>query len=275
MIDRLTEMSDGYDGGQVMESPEITRAECRERARLLRVRSYDVALDLTRAQTFGSVSVVRFDCAEPGAASHADLVAAAVHEITLNGARLDPATAWSGGRIALPALAARNELRVVADGAYTRSGTGMHRSADADDGGTYVYGKLAQAYARTAYACFDQPDLKAEFTFHVVAPPPWTVLSNAPPAGPPAPAGGGRAVWDFLPTTPLPTFTTTVVAGDYHLVTASHVTPAGQRIPLELACRAGMAAHLDAEGLFERAGQGLDFYTGRFAVGYGCCPGPD
>ena len=146
-----------------------------------------------------------------------------------------------------------------------------HRDAPVgrgDDGGTYVYGKLAQAYARSAYACFDQPDLKAEFTFHVIAPARWTVLSNAPAAGPPAPAGDGRAVWDFLPTTRLPTFTTTVVAGDYHLVTASHVTPGGQRIPLELACRAGLAAHLDADALFELAGQGLDFYTGLFSVDY-------
>jgi aminopeptidase N len=252
-----------------MASAEITRAECRERARLLRVRSYDVALDLTRGdQVFGSVSVVRFDCAEPGAASHADLVARAVHEITLNGARLDPAAAWSGGRIALPALAPRNELRVVADCRYTGSGTGMHRSAGCDDGGTYIYGKLAQAYARTAYACFDQPDLKAEFTFHVIAPAQWTVLSNAPAAGRPSPVGDGGAVWDFLPTTRLPAFTTTVVAGDYHLVTASHLTPGGQRIPLELACRAGMAAHLDAGALFELAGRGLDFYAGLLGVDY-------
>ena len=145
-------------------SAEITRAECRQRARLLGVRSYDVVLDLTRdEEVFGSVSVVRFDCAEPGAASHADLVADAVHEITLNGGRLDPAAVWSGGRIALPALAARNELRVVADCRYTGSGTGMHRSAGGDDGGTYIYGKLAQAYARTAYACFDQPDLTQQW----------------------------------------------------------------------------------------------------------------
>jgi len=251
-----------------MASAEITRAECWERARLLRVRSYDVGLDLTRQESFGSVSVIRFDCAEPGAASHVDLVAQAVHEIRLNGAWLDPEVAWSGGRIALPALAAHNELRVVADCEYTGSGTGMHRSADCDDGGTYIYGKLAQAYARTAYACFDQPDLKAEFTFQVIAPAHWTVLSNAPAARPPSPAGDDRAVWDFLPTTRLPTFTTTVVAGDYHLVTASHVTPGGQRIPLELACRAGMAAHLDAGALFELTGQGLDFYTGLFGVDY-------
>jgi len=50
-----------------METAEITRAECRERARLLRVRSYDAVLDLTREESFGSVSVTRFDCAEPGA----------------------------------------------------------------------------------------------------------------------------------------------------------------------------------------------------------------
>ena len=251
-----------------MAGAEITRAECQERARLLRVRSYDVVLDLTGEESFGSVSVIRFDCAEPGAASHADLVARAVHEIRLNGVRLDPAVTWSGGRIALPALAAHNELRVVADCVYTGSGTGMHRSAGCDDGGTYIYGKLAQAYARTAYACFDQPDLKAEFTFRVVAPAHWTVLSNAPAAGPPSPAGEGRAVWSFQTTTRLPTFTTTVVAGDYHLVTASHDTPGGQRIPLELACRAGLAAHLDAGALFELARQGLDFYTGLFGMEY-------
>ena len=90
--------------------------------------------------------------------------------------------------ITLPALAAHNELRVVADCAYTDSGTGMHRSADAASGAVWIYGKFAPAYARTAYACFDQPDLKAEFTFRVTAPAHWTVLSNQPADGSPVPA---------------------------------------------------------------------------------------
>ena len=79
----------------------------------------------------------------------------------------------------------------MADCAYTGSGTGMHRSAGCDDGGTYIYGKLAQAYARTAYACFDQPDLKAEFTFRVIAPAQWTVLSNSPGRWAAVPGRGG------------------------------------------------------------------------------------
>ncbi len=43
-----------------MPPAEITRAETGQRARLLRVRPYDVALDLTRgAETFCSVSLRR------------------------------------------------------------------------------------------------------------------------------------------------------------------------------------------------------------------------
>jgi aminopeptidase N len=243
-----------------MPAAEITRAETRRRARLLRVQSYEIALDLRRgAEVFGSVSVIRFDCAEAGAASYADLEAEAVREITLNGVRLDPAVVCTAdGRITLPGLAARNELRVVADCAYTGSGTGMHR-ANEPDGGVYIYGKLAQAYARTAYACFDQPDLKAEFTFAVTVPGHWTVMSNSPARE--TSVEDGHATWHFETTPRLPTFTTTVVAGDYHVVTASHITPGGQRIPLELACRKGLARYLDEEALLETTRQGLDFYT--------------
>jgi aminopeptidase N len=147
-----------------MPDTEITRAVTRERARLPLVRSYDVDFDFTRGpRTFGSVSLIRFDCHEPGSTTHADLIAASVHSITLNGVPLDPATTWADGCILLPGLAASNELRIIADYAYTSSGTGMHR-ADSADGSVHIYAKLAQAYARTAYACFDQPDLKAVFT---------------------------------------------------------------------------------------------------------------
>ena len=114
-----------------MQIAEITRAETGERARLLTVDSYDVTLDLTRgSEVFGSTSVIRFGCAEPGAASYVDLVGNSVHEITLNGVPIDPAGAWVNGRIALAGLAARNELTVVADCQYSHDGTGLHRAMD-------------------------------------------------------------------------------------------------------------------------------------------------
>jgi aminopeptidase N len=102
-----------------MPAAEITRSETQERARLLRVDAYDVALDLTRgSKVFGSVSVIRFGCTEPGADSYVDLIAAAVRQITLNGTAIDPAAAYADGRIALSGLADRKELRVIADCAY-------------------------------------------------------------------------------------------------------------------------------------------------------------
>jgi len=250
-----------------MPDAEITRAETRERARVIRVRSSEIDWDFTRGTaTFGSVSRIRFDCREPGAATHADLIAAGVREITLNGVPLDPADAWANGRITLPGLAARNELRVAADCAYTSSGTGMHRT-DSADGSVHVYAKLAQAYARTAYACFDQPDLKAAFTFQVTVPAHWAVLSNQPQAPGERTVAASRTV-RFLPTPPLPAFTTTVVAGDYHVARAGHTTPDGQVIPLELACRASLAGRLDTEALFGLTARGLDFYTGWLGAPY-------
>jgi aminopeptidase N len=242
-----------------MPVAEITRAETARRASLVRVRSYDIELDFTRGEeVFGSVSVIRFGCAEPGSPTYVDLVAETVREITLNGVPLDPDAAYRDGRVTLASTEADNVLTVKADCAYTHSGTGMHRSADSADGRVYVYGKFTPAYARTAYACFEQPDLKAPFTFTVTAPAHWTILSNQDPDT--ERSRRNARIVRFRPTVPLPTFATTVVAGDYHVVTSAHVTPDGREIPLMLACRASLAEYLDSGAVFTLTGQGLDYY---------------
>ncbi len=250
-----------------MQIAEITRHETSRRAGLLHVDSYDVHLDLTRGdKVFRSVSVVTFDCSEPGAASYADLVAETVHEITLNGTAIDPDTACADGRIGLPDLAAHNELRVVADCAYTFDAKGMHRATDSADGRVYCYTNFEPADARRVYANFEQPDLKAAFTFHVTAPSHWTVLSNQPTPEPELVddmAGADAATWHFPATPRISTYLTAVVAGDYHLVTSTH-TSHGQVIPLGLACRQSLAPYLEAEDMFAVTGQGLDYYTGLF-----------
>jgi aminopeptidase N len=247
-----------------MAIAEITKTESGQRARLLRVRSYDVVLDLTRgANEFGSVAVITFDCAEPGASSYADLIASTVHEITLNGVALDPARACADGRIALPDLAASNELRVVADFGYTGDGSALHRSTDSADGRVYCFTQLFPADARRVFGCFDQPDLKAEFGIAVAAPADWVVLSNMP-APLAEPAGDGTAVWRFEPTPRISTYLVAVVAGEYHLVTRSHTTPAGQDVPLGVVCRQSLAPHLEADDMLDITGQGLDYYTELF-----------
>jgi len=251
-----------------MQIAEITRRETSERSALLAVESYTVHLDLTRGdKVFGSTSVIVFDCAQPGAATYADLIAETVHEITLNGVSIDPAAACAGGRIALSGLAARNELRVVAECGYAADAKGMHRAVDSADGNVYCYTNCEPADARQVFANFEQPDLKAEFTFRVTAPAHWVVLSNQPALAP-EPVGDGVAAWQFPPTPRISTYLTAVVAGEYHIVRDTHTTPDGQDIELGLACRASLAPYLQAADMITITRQGLDYYTRLFSSPY-------
>jgi aminopeptidase N len=241
----------------------LTRDEARERARLLDVHSYRVDLDLTGGETtFTSVTTVAFGCARPGASSYIDLTAPAVHEIVLNDAVV-PLSAHDGDRITLTGLRAENELRVVADCAYSRSGEGLHRFADPADGAVYLYSDLETFDAHRVYACFDQPDLKATFELAVTAPSGWQVVSNMAAGSDPEPAGGGAARWHFLPSPVMSTYITAVAAGPYHVARDEY-----DGIPLGVYCRQSLAPYLDAAEIFEVTRQGFGFFHGAFGMRY-------
>ena len=59
---------------------------------------------------------------------------------------------------------------VEADCRYSRTGEGLHRFVDPADEATYLYTQFEPADARRVFANFEQPDLKAAFTFAVIAP---------------------------------------------------------------------------------------------------------
>lgn len=109
-----------------MPGTNLTREEAQRRAALLTVDAYEIDLDLSGAQeggTYRSETSVRFECAEEGAETFVDLVAPAVHEVVLNGRHLDVASVFRDSRITLKHLKrGANELRVVADCAYTNTG---------------------------------------------------------------------------------------------------------------------------------------------------------
>ena len=182
-----------------MPAQNLTRTEARERAAVVAVDSYDVTLDLTTGpETFASTTVVRFRATE-GASTFLDLIAPTVHEVVLNGVALDPAQVFADSRIALTGLAAENQVKVVADGAYMTTGEGLHRFVDPVDHEVYLYSQFEVADSRRVFAVFEQPDLKAAFTFTDTAPEHWTVVSNSPTPEP-TPAGEGTATWAFAPT---------------------------------------------------------------------------
>lgn len=248
-----------------MPGTNLTREEAQQRAKLLTVDSYEVDLDLSGAQeggTYRSVTTVRFDSAETGAESFIDLVAPAVHEVTLNGDPLDPAEVFKDSRIALPGLLqGRNVVRVVADCAYTNTGEGLHRFVDPVDQQAYLYTQFEVPDARRVFASFEQPDLKATFQFTVKAPNGWTVISNSPTPEP------KDDVWVFEPTPRISTYITALIVGPYHSVHSVYEKD-GQTVPLGIYCRPSLAEFLDSDAIFEVTRQGFDWFQEKFDYAY-------
>jgi aminopeptidase N len=246
-----------------MESlPSLTRNEAVERAALIAVQRYDIEVDLTdlvEGADFRAVTTIRFSCREPGASTFVD-AALTVVSATLNG-RAIPDDQVGGARIQLTDLAAENVLVVETVQSETAEGEWVHRAVDPSDKEVYVWTSFEPDDARRAWACFDQPDLKAPHGFSVLAPAAWRVVSNS---GDPTvtPEQGGRR-WRFPDTPPLSTYVPVICAGPFYEVRSER---AGY--DLGLLCRQSLSRFLDrdAEELFELTAQGLTFFGDRFGL---------
>jgi aminopeptidase N len=235
----------------------LQRTEALARRDLLDVTSYDVALDLASDDaTFGSVTTLRFR--SKAGATFLDLKPVAVQHIRLDGRPLD-VDLLERGRFPLELGEGEHELVVQGTMPFRNDGEGLHRSVDPADGKQYVYGMCFMDAAPTIFACFDQPDLKAPYTFHVRAPEDWVVIGNAPGEQ------VEKGVWEFEPSQPLSTYFVTIVAGPYHVLRDEH-----DGIPLGLSSRASIAADLDkdADELFTLTRQSFDELHRLFGIRY-------
>ncbi|GGI47216.1 aminopeptidase N [Agromyces flavus] len=229
---------------------------------------YEVVLDLTGDDgRFRSETVARFR-ATSGASTFIESTTVELHEVILNGVRLDAASVSDGHRIRLDGLAAENELRVVSTREYTNTGEGLHRFVDPVDGEVYLYTEFAVAEANRVYAVFDQPDLKATVRFTITAPEHWSVLSNAP--SPEAVAGetSGTATWAFETGPVISSYIVAIIAGPYASWRASATSRDGREVPLGLFTRRSLAQYAEPEVMFELVRDGLAFYEAAFDVPY-------
>jgi aminopeptidase N len=260
----------------------LQRKEAATRSALITTHSYDVSLDVRQAAdpdvaAYVSRSVITFSAADPGqgvpASTFLDFISAEVHSVILNGNALPVADIVEGSRIRLDNLQAENQVTVTGMALYSRTGEGMHRFVDPADGQCYLYTQYEPADARRVFANFEQPDLKAEFTFHVMAPSGWEVASNGVEAARTRlTSDPDTSRWDFATTKPMSTYITTVLAGPYFKAEDhwSATLDDGTRleVPLALYCRESMAESFDAAELFGLTKSGLDFFNNLFGFPY-------
>jgi aminopeptidase N len=204
-----------------VSNQNLRRDEAAARATLITTHSYDVSLDVRQAADpniagYTSRSVISFSASEPGASTFVDFIGDSVHSVFLNGKGLPVADVVDGSRIRLENLQPENQVTVTGTALYSTSGEGMHRFVDPADGQCYLYTQYEPADARRVFANFEQPDLKAEFTFHVMAPSDWQVSSNGVEVlRTQLTSDPATSRWDFAPTKAMSTYITTVLAGPY------------------------------------------------------------
>ncbi len=260
-----------------MSNQNLRRDEAAARSALISTHSYDVSLDVRQAADPGvagytSRSVINFSAAE-GASTFLDFIGSEVHSVFLNGKGLPVAEVVDGARIRLANLRAENQVTVTGTALFSTSGEGMHRFFDPADGQCYLYTQYEPADARRVFANFEQPDLKAEFTFHVMAPAHWQVASNGVEAQrTQLTSDPATSRWDFAATKPISTYITTVLAGPYFKAEDAWRRTLDDgtslEVPLALYCRASMADSFDTGALFTLTKNGLGFFNELFDFPY-------
>ncbi|MBF6477595.1 aminopeptidase N [Nocardia cyriacigeorgica] len=232
----------------------LTRKDAQTRAELISNVRYDIAVDITDADEFTTVSTVHFD--SKAGATHFDLVAAGF-EATLDGDETGRELSLSDGA---------HTLTVTSHDAYNRTGEGLHKFTDPVDGKDYLYTQFEPAMAMKVFAGFDQPDLKATYTVSVTAPERYTVILNE--AVERTDNGDGTSTWTTTIDYPLSTYLIAICAGEFERISDAYDAGDGRTIELGLYARASLIPHMDAERLFRQTKDGFDFYHANFGRTY-------
>ncbi|TMD43094.1 MAG: aminopeptidase N [Chloroflexi bacterium] len=241
----------------------LTRDEARRRAELIHTPLYEISLDLTQdSDTFACEATIHFLCHEPGTDSFIDFLAPSVNSCELNGEEVER-EAFDGARIVLKNLREANELHIIGTCRYENIGSGLSKFRDPVDQKIYLHSQFETFNAHRVFPCFDQPDLKASFTFSVLAPSDWVVVSNNPGQAQQLAGRENIKRWTFGASPKMSSYLAAIIAGPYHGVRDRHGD-----IDLGIFCRQSLAQYLDPDEIFTLTKQGLDFYGEAYKYPY-------
>lgn len=257
----------------LLDDERLTREEAYARAELITISDYEIELDLSNAMaldepTYPVTTTLRFTATTPGEDTFLNYLGDSVDSVSINGVSHDISQIAGTARIAIPNVAAENEVVIHSHSRYSHSGEGLHRFVDPVDGQVYIYSQFEPADARRVYPNMEQPDLKAIFRITITGPDTWTLASNGHEIEREAVDTGIDRV-RFAPTQPLSTYLTTFLAGPYaqfdsHWDNHDEVEP----VQLRIFARQSLAEHVDAEELFTLTQQGLTWFHEQFHYPY-------
>jgi aminopeptidase N len=104
----------------------------------------------------------------------------------------------------------RNEIELE----FIAGNTSLNRNDE------FLYTLFVPDRARTAFPCFDQPNLKGSFQLNMSVPSHWKAMGNGKLNQ--TKENGERTIYEFAKTKPLPTYLFSFVAGKFETVTREH-----------------------------------------------------
>ena len=137
-------------------------------------------------KTFEGNVTVWFNLSAEGATSDnifVDYRGEKVHTLTINGKDVSSGNPFHDHRVyfAKEHLAeGKNEVSIRFTTKIVRDCQGVNYFLDNDDGEEYMYSDCEPFHCHKIFPCFDQPDLKAKYTFLCVVSKDWKVFANSP-----------------------------------------------------------------------------------------------
>jgi aminopeptidase N len=243
-------------------APGVSRVLAEWRARRTSNVRYDLALDVTRADTAYGRVVVRFRRTGTGDAI-LDFRGPTLRVAAVNGVTGLAGANWNRTHVRIPSRLLRvgeNVIEVHFTALIAPAGASIIRVKDAADGASYLYTLLVPSDANALFPCFDQPDLKARTRLTLVTPPGWKALGNGSAAG--ERDSSGVTVHRFTRTPPLSTYLVAFAAGPWR----TWDTNFGR--PVTLWARASRARDVEVDTLAHMNAIALDWLGDYFARPY-------
>jgi len=188
----------------------VSHALAQERAARISNLRYTLAFTLKEHQdAVAGSETVTFDSKTAGDLA-IDYRDGSLTSALLNGQPIS--TALENGHLHLAAIAGQNTLTLAFTSNAAAAGKAFTRYQDKDDGSEYLYTLFVPMDASMAFPCFDQPDLKGQFTLGVEHPAGWTVIANT------APVENKGTYTKFSETRPISTYLFAFAAGPWAAV---------------------------------------------------------
>ena len=260
--------------------PGVSLELARHRAATLSDVRYAIQLDVRGTErAAGEVTTTLTRTADAG-----DLIldfrGTALRDVRVNGRRIDDAR-WANDHIVIPAARLQpgpNTLQLAFMAPIAAAGAAIISYDDARDQARYLYTLLVPSDAQLLFPVFDQPDIKARFTWKVLAPRGWTVLANGSVVTRDEKAAPDAIRWSFAETEPISTYVAAFAAGPYAVLRgtsarAAATAPIGSSQTdvtrdMRLFVRRSRVAEVDTTELLRLNQQGLHWLERYFQVLY-------